>query len=86
MNNEKNYWGIDIVEEILNPNYNQNNEDSEELNKAFDDWSLIESDKPQIELYYQFLVSTGRVIEDDDFSIIELNNVEMPKTSELCKR
>jgi hypothetical protein len=84
MNNEKNYWGIDIVEEILNPN--QEIKIEEDLSKEFENWSHIETDKAQIDLYYQFLVSTKRVIEDEDFSIIELNkNTSDYKKIELCR-
>lgn len=84
MNNEKNYWGIDIVEEILNPN--QEIKIEEDLSKEFENWSHIETNKPQIDLYYQFLVASKRVIEDDDFSIIELNlNSKDYKKIELCR-
>ncbi|MFZ4799655.1 MAG: hypothetical protein ACOYMA_19335 [Bacteroidia bacterium] len=71
MSNEKNYWGCDIVEEILNPNINTI--ESEDLNEAFNNWSKIETDKPQIELYYQFMLSTQKIENEIDWSIIELN-------------
>jgi len=82
--NENDYWGCDVVESILNPN--QEIIIEEDLSKEFENWSNIETDKPQIDLYFQFLVNTKRIIEADDFSIIELNkNTKDYKKIELCR-
>lgn len=79
MNNEinsDNYWGLDVVETILNPNQTKN--ESEDLNKEFENWKYYNNTGfAQIDLYNEFLVSTKRIQPNDE----ELNTC-----IELCKQ
>lgn len=78
MNNEinsDNYWGLDVVETILNPNQTKN--ESEDLNKEFENWLYFNNNGyAQIDLYNEFLVSTKRIQPNDE----ELNTC-----IDLCK-